>query len=207
MTLDSDHTHFYLVRHGETEANKKGYVGGSTDDALTDRGHEQAKLVAAHLRDVATQATAIYASPLKRAWETAGHIGSALGKTPESVDTLVEWHAGDWEKLEYADIPKQKGFSPEALVDPAFAPPNGESLGAVQTRVVQTLRDLHQRHTGEHIIVVSHGSALALSLAHLIDNDLGAWMSYRLENCSVSEILLGLNSKLIEANQTAHLTE
>jgi broad specificity phosphatase PhoE len=206
MTIDSDHTHFYLVRHGETDANKQGYVGGSTDDALTERGHAQAKLVAAHLGDVVADVAAIYASPLKRAWETAEHIGTALGKTPESIDDLVEWHAGDWEKLEYTDIPMQEGFSPAALIDPAFAPPNGESLGAVQTRVVQTLRDLNERHIGERVIVVSHGSALALSLAHLIDNDLGAWMSYRLENCSVSELILGPNPALLEANQTRHLT-
>lgn len=205
MTLESDHTHFYLVRHGESLANVKGYVGGSTDDALTDRGHEQARKVATHLREIANQATALYASPLKRAWETAGYIGEAVDMKPEAIDTLVEWHAGDWERLEYSVIPEQEGFTPEAVFDPTWAPPNGEALGDVQTRVVATLRELNTRHAGEHVIVVSHGSALALSLAELVDNNMGAWIQYKLENCSVSELILGPKPKLIAANQTEHL--
>ncbi|MFP6583516.1 MAG: histidine phosphatase family protein [Candidatus Hydrogenedentota bacterium] len=205
MTLASDHTHFYLVRHGESFANVKGYVGGSTDDELTDRGHEQAIKVARHLKETAKAATALYASPLKRAWETAGHIGEAVGMNPEAIDTLVEWHAGDWEKLEYSEIPEQEGFTPEAIFDPTWAPPNGEALGDVQTRVVATLRELNTRHAGEHIIVVSHGSALALSLAELIDNNMCAWIQYKLENCSVSELILGPQPNLIAVNQTGHL--
>lgn len=205
MTVDADHTHFYLVRHGESVANVKGYVGGSTDDPLTDKGHDQARKVARHLSEVARTATAIYASPLQRAWETAGYIGTAMAKTPESVDSLVEWHAGDWEKLEYHEIPDQEGFSPEAIFDPTWAPPNGEALGDVQTRVVTTLQDIHARHAGEHVIVVSHGSALALSLAHVIDQSMAAWVHYKLENCSVSELVLGPEPKLIIANHTKHL--
>lgn len=205
MRVDAEHTHFYLVRHGESIANVQGYVGGSTDDPLTDKGHSQAQKVAAHLKDAAEQASAIYASPLQRAWNTAGYIGEAMGKTPEAIDTLVEWHAGDWEKLEYHEVPQQEGFSPGAIIDPLWAPPNGEALGEVQSRVVTTLEDLQVRHAGEHVVVVSHGTALALSLAHFVDQQMGAWIQYKLENCSVTELVLGPESRLIVANHTEHL--
>ena len=52
-------THFILVRHGQTEANEKDYVGGSTDDPLTETGHEQARKVGAFLRTKAADAVAV----------------------------------------------------------------------------------------------------------------------------------------------------
>jgi broad specificity phosphatase PhoE len=200
-----DRTHFYLVRHGQTRANAQRYVGGSTDDPLTDHGHEQARQVAEHLKTVASAATAIYASPLKRAWETAGHIGSAMDISPQAIETLVEWHVGDWEKVKYSELPKQQGFNIGSLQDPTWAPPGGETLGSVQARVVATLSELSTRHVGECIIVVSHGTALALSLAEFIDGNTGAWTQYRLKNCSVSELILSSEPKLLSANQTDHL--
>jgi hypothetical protein len=53
--------------------------------------------------------------------------------------------------------------------------------------------------------MVSHGTALALAFAELIDGSMGAWMGYRLANCSVSELMLGAESELIYVNETGHL--
>lgn len=206
MSVQQDDTHLYLVRHGETDANRLGYVGGSTDDALTEKGHEQAVKVAAHLGELLGDIHALYASPLKRAHQTAGYIGESLGATPTIIDDLQEWHAGDWETLEYADIPAQPEFDHAALTDPGFAPPNGESLGAVQARVVKVLEELHAQHPGETVIVVSHGSALALAITKLIDEDLGGWLQYRLENCSVTELVMGPEHRLNSVNATGHLS-
>lgn len=207
MSATSEETRFILVRHGETNANRLGYVGGSTDDALTEMGHAQAGRVADHLGVTLGEVHALYASPLKRAAQTAEHIGRAIDMIPQLIDDLQEWHAGDWETLEYVAIPQQPEFRPEVLVDPDFAPPNGESLGAVQRRVVNVLRALHGKHRGETVVVVSHGSALALALAELVNDSLGAWLNYRLENCSVSELMMGPESRLIEANRTGHISD
>lgn len=207
MSINADETHLYLVRHGESDANRLGYVGGSTDDALTEKGHVQAGKVAAHLNELVGEIDALYCSPLKRAHQTAEYVGKAFGTTPTLIADLQEWHAGDWETLEYSAIPMQPEFTPEALMDPDFAPPNGESLSSVQARVVAALRELHDRHRGERIVVVSHGSALALALSYLVDASLPAWLGYRLENCSVSELLLGPDPRLIEANRTQHLLD
>ncbi len=198
-------THFILVRHGQTAANLNDYVGGSTDDPLTETGHEQARKVAAHLKTKASNATALYASPLSRAWETASHIGESLGMTPEKLDSLREWHAGEWDGMKSSDISHQEAFDPEAFRKPDFRPPSGETLGEVQTRVVRVFREIAGRHPGEQVVVVSHGTALALTLAELIDNSMAAWIQYRLENCSVTELMLGAECELIYANETGHL--
>ena len=205
MNSESETTHIFLVRHGQTQANAQQYVGGSTDDPLTERGHEQASQVAEHLKTAAASATAIYTSPLRRAQETAGHISNATGLSLEVVEPLMEWDAGDWERLNYSDIPKQKGFKFEHLLDLAWAPPGGETMGSVQTRVVATTQELASRHVGQCIIVVSHGTALGLLLAKLFQENTGAWTQYKLENCSVSELKFGAVPELVSANQIAHL--
>jgi probable phosphoglycerate mutase len=157
------------------------------------------------LKVAAREAVAVYSSPLSRAWDTAGHIGESLGIAPEKLAPLAEWDAGDWEGMQYSEIPSQKAFSLEGMREPGFCPPGGESLGDVQARVVRTFREAAERHRGEQIVMVSHGTALALAFAELIDGSMGAWMGYRLANCSVSELMLGAESELIYVNETGHL--
>lgn len=42
----------YLVRHGETDANRKGVIQGQLDTQLNELGKRQAELVALRLRSI-----------------------------------------------------------------------------------------------------------------------------------------------------------
>lgn len=79
-----------LLRHGETVFNKffttKRIDPGIRDPRLTDRGREQAHMVAESLRSVPI--TRLISSPYSRALETAEIIASTLD-VPIAVDTLV----------------------------------------------------------------------------------------------------------------------
>lgn len=198
-------THFILIRHGETTANLSDTVGGSTDDPLTETGHEQARRVGEHLKANGCTPTAIYVSPLQRARDTAAYIAATLMHTPETIDHLTEWHVGDWEGIKYSEIPNQEGFSMSAMFDPAFRPPDGESLGEVQMRMMKTIRDLATRHPGEQVVIVSHGTALALALSEMVDQSMASWVNYRLANCSISEVIFGEEPKLLYFNAIEHL--
>ena len=59
----------YIVRHGETFWNEKKLLQGSTDIELNENGKKLAVLTGEALKD--TRIDRIYASPLKRAYETA----------------------------------------------------------------------------------------------------------------------------------------
>src|SRR5260221_11339208 len=61
-------TRLLLIRHGEVEMRYQGVFGGRIDMNLSERGHEQAKLLARFLRS--KQFDAIYASPMKRVQQT-----------------------------------------------------------------------------------------------------------------------------------------
>ena len=88
---------FYYLRHGETEANAAGTIAGSLDVHLTALGREQARLAA---RALANQPiTAIYASPLRRARETAQPIADALGLPVTILDEIAERNWGDLEGM------------------------------------------------------------------------------------------------------------
>ena len=72
-----------LVRHGETAANAGGIYQGWLDMPLNETGERQAAAVAGALaarRDL--RPVALYASPLDRAWRTAGAIGARPALTP-----------------------------------------------------------------------------------------------------------------------------
>ena len=69
-------TRFLLVRHGETLANREFRYIGSRDDALSERGEEQAERLADAL--AIFPVAAVYSSPLARAYRTAQPIAARL---------------------------------------------------------------------------------------------------------------------------------
>ena len=89
-------TKFYIVRHGQTDYNKKHRFQGRSDVPLNEVGVEQAKKIADSLADV--DFGAIYYSPLIRAKQTADeiykkHSGARYLETPE----IAERDFGDYE--------------------------------------------------------------------------------------------------------------
>jgi 2,3-bisphosphoglycerate-dependent phosphoglycerate mutase len=87
---------FIVVRHGQSEHHVRGLTGGWTDTPLTPLGHEQAARVAARLRgELGGAPVSLYSSDLKRAMQTAEHIGEALGIAPVADARLREHNNGD----------------------------------------------------------------------------------------------------------------
>ena len=65
-------TTIYLVRHGETEANRQFRFQGCIDLPLTEDGLKQAECLAETLKDI--HFDHFYSSPLPRAWNTANIV-------------------------------------------------------------------------------------------------------------------------------------
>ncbi|HOW38587.1 MAG TPA: phosphoglycerate mutase family protein, partial [Bacillota bacterium] len=59
-----------LMRHGETDANKKFIVQGRMDNPLNDYGRFQAKRTGEYLVRNHEEFDLVVSSPLKRAYET-----------------------------------------------------------------------------------------------------------------------------------------
>lgn len=80
----------YLLRHGEA-----GQAPRDEDRELTERGHEQARAVAAGLARLNPGLDAILASPLPRAVQTAQPVARALGLEVQTADALAPGHGPD----------------------------------------------------------------------------------------------------------------
>ena len=201
-----------LVRHGETEGNRRRRLQGA-DDPLSERGRRQARELAAHLSgrdDVA----ALYASPYPRALETARAIGEALGMEP----VLRPGLAG-------ADGGRAAGYRFEAWADEFpeeaekfrtqgldYAWPGGESGRDVSARTAAALERILEDHAGERgaVVVVSHGGALAWIISHLLREPGDEWPFEHaaLENCSITEAEVRPDgpAEFLCRNDVAHLS-
>ena len=89
--------------------------------------------------------------------------------------------------------------------DPDFAPHGGESPRQVVERFVGTLRAIALRHSGERVVIVTHGAALSMALGALLEGDYSKW-SRVIDNCAVSELVLEPAPSLLLFNHVDHLT-
>lgn len=110
---------FYFLRHGETESNRLGLVAGATDVPLNETGRAQAVAASERLRECGI--TAVYASPMARARDTAQCVADALGLAVITVPELYERHWGMFEgqprALRVRDAKPEGGESPEEFRD------------------------------------------------------------------------------------------
>jgi broad specificity phosphatase PhoE len=159
-------TRLLLIRHGQSEWNAQNRWQGRSDTPLNDTGREQARRLAAHLRERGETPAAIYASPLQRAGETAALIGAAFDLAPATEPGLIEYDVGAFEGLtptevaeRFPDVWTRWQTSPEWT-----AIPGAEDRPAFCERVHRTFEDIVARHTGQTVAIVSHGGTLGAYL-------------------------------------------
>lgn len=200
----SDQTTIILVRHGETPANTELVWHGSTDTPLSERGWQQARLVARHLAEAEPPVGMIYTSPLQRAANTAREIGKLQDLVPYIEPGIAEYRLGCWEGRPYRELLEQEDFWTRIKRDPDFAPEGGESVRQVAERFVEAVRRLAAQHAGERIVLVSHGGAMALGLGWLLDARHSSWKRV-MNNCAISELCFSPEPRLVRFNDSAHL--
>ena len=193
-----------LIRHGETSANTGGVWHGSTDTPLSERGRRQARRVAEHLAMASERYHHIYCSPLERARHTAEAIDVGLGLGVAQDPGLREYDLGSGEGKTYKDLHDNYHLWDKMKEDPDFAPHGGESPRQVVERYVAALQRIAGAHPGERVIVVGHGGAFSMALAHLIEGSYTSWGRV-MDNCAVSELWLEPEAVLKQFNFTDHL--
>ena len=69
---------FYLIRHGQTEANVAGVLTGKMETPLTPRGREQAESLHKVIKTLENKPSVVIHSSLSRARDTAAIINESL---------------------------------------------------------------------------------------------------------------------------------
>ena len=88
-------TKVMLVRHGETDWNRKEVFRGRIDVELNQNGREQARALADATRIF--QIDAIYSSPLSRSLETAKIVADVHDLDVKIANGFIDLHYGKWQ--------------------------------------------------------------------------------------------------------------
>jgi probable phosphoglycerate mutase len=126
-------------------------------------GRREAENLSAALRWLPI--TAVYTSPLERAVDTATPLARDHGLEIRKRDALTDVDFGEWtgkSLSELADLPEWRAFNACRCTG---CPPGGESLRAVQRRVVDELVELSRTHAGEIVAIVTHAEPIRCTIA------------------------------------------
>nr|XP_032810029.1 6-phosphofructo-2-kinase/fructose-2,6-bisphosphatase 1-like isoform X1 [Petromyzon marinus] len=152
----------YLCRHGESELNLKGRIGG--DLGLADRGKQFANALSAFLSEQNIKDLKVWTSQMKRTIQTA----EALNTTYEQWKALNEIDAGVCEEMTYEEI--QSSYPDEfAMRDQDkfhYRYPKGESYQDVVHRLEPVIMELERQ---ENVLVVCHQAVMRCLLAYFLD--------------------------------------
>ncbi|QHT63131.1 histidine phosphatase family protein [Paenibacillus lycopersici] len=196
-----------LIRHGDAEHLRSGFVGGWTDTRLTDQGRRQAHCTGERLSQLlANRTVRMYGSDLSRASETAGIIGRYLAVQPILTAELRESNNGQAANLSKEEAARIGLPVTEPIID--WVPyPEAESWRMLHRRTSAFLRRIKEE-PNDATVIVSHSNAIV----SLIQGWLGFpaelfSVSFDIEPCSITRLRTNgwHEPTLAKLNDTSHL--
>jgi broad specificity phosphatase PhoE len=164
---------FYLVRHGQSEANLHRIIAGHGDYPLTDLGKEQAKSLGQELVNKGIKFDAVYSSDIVRASETASIICSEMGIKDIIFDKrLREGDAGVFEGKFSADLTELESEFLDSTMrtDKDVKVPDGESNIDMTIRIKEAFLEIIEKHPEDStILIVGHGGTLYHIFVRVLD--------------------------------------
>jgi alpha-ribazole phosphatase len=156
-----------LIRHAEPDQSMRGRSYGWLDVPLSPAGRAQAAAIAALLREA--RLDAIFASPLRRAIDTAAPLAEARGLTVVAHDGLRELDFGALEGSTFEDIARERPELYERwMCDPTETQfPDGESFADLRERVIAAAAEIRSEH--ERAAIVAHGGVTRAILAEALE--------------------------------------
>lgn len=173
-----------LVRHGETEENKKGVFFGWLDPSLNETGVVQGYEAKKKLEKY--NYSKIYSSPLKRAFETCEIIN--YKKIPvQVVDDIKELNFGIFEGYSYEEIvqkyPTQEKIASENWQEYHFE--TGESPKSLQERVVKFVEE-NLDLQNEDTVLVTHWGVICSILSYYLSKELDSYWKFKIKNGGIA---------------------
>ena len=151
----------WLSRHGESESNLAGRIGG--DAPLTERGREYAQALAAFVRERATRIV-VWTSTFQRTISTA----APLGLQTQALRSLNEIDAGVCDGLTYEEIRAQmpEEFAQRSANKFLYRYPRGESYADVIQRLEPVIVELEGLRSP--VLIVAHQAVLRALYGYLM---------------------------------------
>lgn len=202
-------TRLYLVRHGETDANRDGLALGRADVPLNERGLWQAARLREALKD--EHFTAVFSSPLSRTLKTAELIAADRGLDVIVENSLIEMDVGDLDGLTFAEVRERypgllrRWSSPDGSDEQL---PGGERLLDVHARATEFLNRTRDLYPTESVCAVTHNFVILVMLADVLGLRIGSFRRLRHSLAAISVIEVeGSRWQVLRMNDTSHLDE
>ncbi|PNF19507.1 6-phosphofructo-2-kinase/fructose-2,6-bisphosphatase [Cryptotermes secundus] len=152
----------YFSRHGESENNVLGRIGGDTN--LSPRGRKYAQSLARHMNEVKIEGLKVWTSELCRTKQTAEGINAPA----EHISALNELDAGVCEGLTYEGMqdkfPQEFAWRDQDKL--RYRYPWGESYVDIMARLDPVLLELEHE---DNVLVVSHQAVLRCILGYFLN--------------------------------------
>lgn len=181
----------YIMRHGQSTANRDNIFTGWSDVALTTEGIAQANMAGQKLKQVGVKFEQVHTSYLKRAIETTNivlenikqlylplnkswrlnerHYGALRGINKEQAKKdYGAWQVQQWRRS-YTAIPPLLAQVTSTRQYPGKIEPRGESLAMATQRLIPYWEDkiAPELMQGKNQLVVAHGSTLRALIKYL----------------------------------------
>jgi probable phosphoglycerate mutase len=197
-----------FVRHGTTPTTGKVLAGHAPGLHLAEDGRREARQVAERLAALGPDVvSAVYASSLERARETAVPIAKLLGRRTRIDPQLVDIDYGDWTGYEIAKVQKLPEWRAVRHWPGGFRFPGGESFVELQTRMGGVVERLRRDHPGQVVVAVSHADPIRIATSSALGASLDMFQRMVVAPCSVTaHAYEAAGASVLTLNSTADLT-
>ena len=175
---------------------------------LSEKGRAQADRAAERIAALAKPPSAVYASPLERARETAAPVARSLGLRVRTVTGLVEVDVGEWTEKPLARLYRAREWPTVQRWPSGFRFPGGESFAEMSVRSLDAVLGLVAEHPGETIVAVSHADPIKAVVAAASGVPLDLMQRLVISPCSISALLFTAGGPVVLCvNSTGTLEE
>jgi len=197
----------YIVRHGETVENRSNIIQGQQPGTLSPLGLLQREKLALRLQELSFDA--IYCSDLERTRATLEPFTKITTTPVRFTQILREKSFGELEGHSGEMYRRKLQSSGQTRIE--YRPPNGENFLDVRARLLPFLDSLHSNHSGESILLMTHGGVVRVLLTLLLDLPLEELLQQEIRNASMNIVSFNphsLDEKRVESyalNDFSHL--
>ena len=181
-------TEIHLVRHAAHDRLGRVLTGRMTGVRLGPEGRAQADRLAGHFADM--ELAAVYSSPMERALETAAPIGERSGRPVEILAAANEIDFGDWAGQDFEALARDPRWTHWNAARSIARTPGGETMLAVQARMVGAVERIGAAHPHGRVVLVSHGDVLKAGLAYYLGMTLDHLQRFEIGPASISVLEL-----------------
>ena len=198
-------TQLLLIRHAKNDWVGDRLAGLTPGVHLNEEGRGQAAALAARL--AGHPISAIYASPLERAQETAAFVAGPHDLGVETLPGVGEIEFGDWtgrvmDELRPTSLWAGVQYHPSGTRFPG----DGETMLEAQARAVAAIEKTRGRHENESIAIVSHADVIKTVIAHYAGVHLDLFQRIVISTASLSVVhFTRMRPFIVSVNDTGHI--